>query len=395
MLAARASSAVRRSVCRSGSALLLGLSLLPAAAADVVSLEPSLDNTIYEDPPGENSNGAGLYLFCGTQASDGWARRALLQFDLSTVPPGSVVNSASLSLFVNQTISGAQSMGLHRVTTGWGEGTSDAPGQEGGGTAATAGDATWSSALHPSTPWTSAGGDFEAAPSALALVDAEGSTPTWSSAQLAADVQAWIDGSTSNFGWILVHQDEAPLGTAKRFASRESSFAPNRPLLTIDYSPPSSAPGVAYCSGDGSGTACPCGNAGANGTGCANGTGVGARLEGTGTTSVGADDLTLTVTGLPAGPGLFFQGEAAVSAGSGSPFGDGLRCAGGPVRRLEIQVADSGNAFTVTTAGSIRTGGSVSAGETRYYQYWYRDALGSPCGALFNLSNGYELTWTP
>ena len=32
------------------------------ATADVVTLAPSKDNTIYEDAPGTNSNGAGVFL---------------------------------------------------------------------------------------------------------------------------------------------------------------------------------------------------------------------------------------------------------------------------------------------------------------------------------------------
>ena len=116
-------------------------------------------------------------------------------------------------------------------------------------------------------------------------------------------------------------------------------------------------------------------------------------MEAAGSVSVTADDLVLRAVGLTPGPGLFFQGDNAVNSGAGSPFGDGLRCAGGGVVRLEVRFANETNAYQVETSVSIASWGSVSAGEIKRYQYWYRDTGASPCGSQFNLSSGYELVW--
>ena len=173
--------------------------------------------------------------------------------------------------------------------------------------------------------------------------------------------------------------------------------------------PISGGPGTSYCSGDGSATACPCSNTGGAGEGCPNDTGSGGVLTGSGSASIGAadlvltgsgsasifaDDLVLSATNLTPGPGLFFQGNNAVNSGNGNPFGDGLRCAGGGVRRLEVRFSNSGNGFTTQTTVSVSTDGAVGAGQTKRYQYWYRDSGTSPCNSLFNLSNGYEITWS-
>jgi hypothetical protein len=155
----------------------------------------------------------------------------------------------------------------------------------------------------------------------------------------------------------------------------------------------SAGPGSSFCSGDGSGTACPCGNTGGAGEGCANDTGSGSVLSGSGSASVLSDNLVLSANNLTPGPGLFFQGNNAINSGNGNAFGDGLRCAGGGVRRLEVTFANAGNSFTTSTSVSIVNDGNVSVGDTRRYQYWYRDSGTSPCGTLFNLSNGYEVTW--
>ena len=150
--------------------------------------------------------------------------------------------------------------------------------------------------------------------------------------------------------------------------------------------------GTSYCFGDGTGTVCPCGNVGASDEGCSNSTGVGGSLTGSGNADISDDTLRLRASGVvPTQPGLFFQGLNAVNGGSGIVFGDGLRCAGGTVIRLQVVNADaSGDAASTV---SISASGGVSSGDVRRYQYWYRDPGGSPCGTSFNLTNGLEVTW--
>lgn len=153
-------------------------------------------------------------------------------------------------------------------------------------------------------------------------------------------------------------------------------------------------PGTPLCFGDGGGTACPCGNPGGGSEGCSNSTGNGGILAASGHDSVALGDLVLEASNaLPGQPGLFFQGDNSINGGTGIPFGDGLRCCGGNVVRLQVVVPDAnGNA---ATSVNISAGGGVSAGDTRCYQYWYRDPSGSPCGAGFNLSNANQIDWQP
>ena len=151
-------------------------------------------------------------------------------------------------------------------------------------------------------------------------------------------------------------------------------------------------PGI-FCEGTAANpTGCPCGNLGNDGEGCANGSGVGGKLRSTGSASVGAGDLVLQGSQLiPNQPALYFQGNNAVNNGDGVLFGDGIRCAGGGVIRLQVRFSDS-TGGSVTTV-NVASAGSVAAGDVKRYQIWYRDPVSSPCGALFNLSNGLELTF--
>jgi hypothetical protein len=152
--------------------------------------------------------------------------------------------------------------------------------------------------------------------------------------------------------------------------------------------------GSAYCFGDGSGTACPCGNSGASDEGCTNSTLSGATLAAGGSASVFADDLIFDAAGLvPTQPALLFSGLNAVNGGAGVVFGDGLRCAGGSVQRLGVQNSDS--AGGATWGPGLAPNGGWVAGDTRRFQAWYRDPVGSPCGYTFNLSHGVEVTFGP
>jgi len=213
------------------------LAIVNASAVLQVVLEAERDATIYEDGDGTNANGSGSYLFTGRSDSqnDSAERRALLAFPIARdIPEGSTITSVSLDLTVSRTISGGQSVGLHRLLEDWSEGPSDPPGQEGGGATPEAGDVTWIHREFSGTLWTTTGASFASSASATLLVGNEGGYSYSSTPELVADVQGWLDDPSSNFGWSLV-LDSPPSGSAKRFDSRENSTASSRPKLTITY----------------------------------------------------------------------------------------------------------------------------------------------------------------
>ncbi len=126
----------------------------------------------------------------------------------------------------------ARNIELHKMLADWGEGTSVAPGEEGDGAPATTNDATWRHRFFDTIFWTTEGGDFSATVSASQSVGPVGMY-TWSSSQMRADVQSWLDDPASNFGWLVLG-DESEISTAKRFDTRESA---SPPVLTIIYRP--------------------------------------------------------------------------------------------------------------------------------------------------------------
>jgi hypothetical protein len=203
----------------------------------VVTIVPSRDNTLYEDVTGSLSNGTGGGLFVG-KSGTGVIRRALLAFDIGgQIPAGSTIHSVSLTLRMSRTTNAVQSVSLHKVLADWGEGTSFASGGGGGGGSATTGDATWLHTFYDTDFWTTAGGDFVAAASAVTEVNEIGFYTWGSTPQMAADAQNWVDNPAGNFGWILVGNEVPAQQTGKRFDSRESTTAAYQPMLTINFTP--------------------------------------------------------------------------------------------------------------------------------------------------------------
>lgn len=163
-------------------------------------------------------------------------------------------------------------------------------------------------------------------------------------------------------------------------------------------------PGVPMCFGDGTSGACPCANNGMPAHGCNNSAATGgARLTSSGWTSLAFDSLKLTSSGeLASAFSVFLQGTAEIAPAF---FGDGLRCAGGNLKRLYTKAASSGVVFAPhagdpsISARSSALGNTIAPGATRVYQVYYRDPsltfCPSPVGNTWNVSNGLRIQWLP
>ena len=158
---------------------------------------------------------------------------------------------------------------------------------------------------------------------------------------------------------------------------------------------------LAHCFGDGGVAPCPCGNTGLAGRGCDNSSATGGALL-TSTGTIAPDALVLTQQGeLATALSIFLQGSQTLA--SPVVFGDGLRCAGGSLKRLYVQNAVGGTASAPgpgdpsITAQSALLGDPLAPGATREYQVYYRDpVLGfcpSPQGNSFNVGNALRVTW--
>ena len=209
----------------------------PHAEGDQTTLNPSRDATIFSES-GSEANGSGN-LFVG-RINQGDFRRALLFFDIvngdgqnSGVPAGATIDSVTLTLDVSRDFAGGTaSTTLEKLTRDWNEGPAGNEGNGGGrGASAGASDVTWTQTGN-GVNWTTPGGDRSGSVSATHTIISN--SPQWSSAQVAMDVQEWLDTPSMNFGWILIGNEQAGSRNARRFGSKETGTAPQ---LQIDFTP--------------------------------------------------------------------------------------------------------------------------------------------------------------
>ena len=122
--------------------------------------------------------------------------------------------------------------------------------------------------------------------------------------------------------------------------------------------------------------------------GLVNSTGSRGEISWSGSTQHSVNALTLSASGLPSSQfGLFFYGPNQIRI----PFGNGLRCVGGGVYRLNPPaLTDSqgelSRAVDFNAAPMSSGPGLVLPGSRWNFQFWYRDPAAG--GANFNLTNG-------
>ncbi len=234
-----------------------------------ITVDASQDNTLYK--AGALDDPLGQYITVGqngTTRGKSNSDRGLVEFDVSQIPAGSTIISATLSMYVHYAESTTpQPVALYAMTEAWGHGSGDSAtpdGFEGGGFAAMDGDSTWQDEIYntdaeQATPWAMApipitgsypNLPFATKPSATAMVSGTAGTFTWTG--MTSDVRNWVNNPGSNYGWMLIGDESlapAPDGSGNTlhfnsmFNSTATSGVPPQtnspvPQLTIEYEPP-------------------------------------------------------------------------------------------------------------------------------------------------------------
>jgi hypothetical protein len=120
----------------------------------------------------------------------------------------------------------------------------------------------------------------------------------------------------------------------------------------------------------------------------ANSSGEAARIDHR-TLEIHVNDFGLHATSCPAGKfGIFFYGPDPAEV----PFGNGYLCVAGGLVRLPLVKTDaSGQASRAIDFENMPAGGEITAGETRRFQFWFRDPAAG--GSYFDLSDAIEVTF--
>ncbi len=112
-----------------------------------------------------------------------------------------------------------------------------------------------------------------------------------------------------------------------------------------------------------------------------------------GSTSVSNNDLTLIATGVPINQfGIFYYGPNAIQI----PFGNGWRCVGGGVYRMNVMHSGATGSYQKDLdfySAPPHGAAEVDPGETWRFQCWFRDPPAG--GATFNLTNAVSVDFIP
>jgi hypothetical protein len=149
------------------------------------------------------------YLLSNNNGTD----HGVIEFNVSSIPPGSTINSATLEIF--EDLNCASNINLieaHLINTPWAENT-----------------VTWT------TPWVTPGGDY--GPS-LGTCTGDTESCNWLIFNMTSVVQQWVNNAVTNNGIMIT----GPGGgdTIKYVRSSDEAIAANRPILRINYTPPTS-----------------------------------------------------------------------------------------------------------------------------------------------------------
>lgn len=187
-----------------------------------------IDECTYIYSSGATTNyGSATTAYVGNASTTSYARALIRASDLSAIPSGATVTSASIRCYNYGEGAGSPSDYItraYRVLRNWGEGTVTWNTYDGSNSWSTAGCA---SEGNDRSATVSGSGDWSATSGWLA--DVTGS-------QLATDITQMRAGTLDNYGWILVSSGmEGTADSYQRIDSDDSTTASERPYLYVEW----------------------------------------------------------------------------------------------------------------------------------------------------------------
>ena len=126
-------------------------------------------------------------------------------------------------------------------------------------------------------------------------------------------------------------------------------------------------------------------------TATVNSTGLAAHMYSFGQNRISTNNFVLAATSLPPEKtGLFFFGQTQTQV----PFGNGWRCVASPFFRLPATSSNLlGDLYWNLNLNALPGGVTIHAGETWYFQAWFRDPAAGGAGS--NTSDALRVPWCP
>jgi hypothetical protein len=178
--------------------------------ATTVTIDPSSQDTfILEDSPNA-LKGTTARIKARSRAAKRW--RGLVQFDLSSIPQFSTINSATLRLYEVAPPGVAKTHGVHLVSDPW---------------------------LQSTAKWSNQPAHAASATATTAVGTIKGERTF----TVTPDVRSWVDDPPTNHGWMVIDQAEGDTNwDIVKYVARETrDNATHKPKLDVDFTAPACA----------------------------------------------------------------------------------------------------------------------------------------------------------
>jgi len=172
---------------------------------------PDGDTYIDQWSPTSNYGGQPQMVTRYQGSSDQWELDVMLYFDVGAIPSGSPIASATVNLYYyswNDNDPVGRNLNMYRALNSWEESS-----------------VNWNN--QPSYTGT-----------ATDSCQIPGSTGQWMSWDVTDDVQAFVDGDFSNYGWIVMDEDDWPFGNIPMTYFYQKEYGSYIPYLEVETSEP-------------------------------------------------------------------------------------------------------------------------------------------------------------
>ncbi len=174
--------------------------------AATANISASKDTYLDQKSTNANDNYGGAHsLYIRSQSGDK-NKRTLIGFDISSLPAGATIQSATLKLYVNGTPNTTRNYGIYRKTANW---------TEGGAT------------------WNNAASTYAISSTDIISISAS-NNHSFVSWNVTADVDNFYSGATNNYGWLIRDQSENNSSEKEvELASRDDSHTSQHPIILL------------------------------------------------------------------------------------------------------------------------------------------------------------------